>query len=140
MRVKGNGSVGIGAFSTAPRGFFDVSGGVNPGSGDGAAIMLAAQSSGALNKNGGDIYLDGGQWGGGTSRYGNILLQSLYGHGNVGICKGTPAYPLDVNGNINATGYYVGGTQGITKTINYMKYPSGNGSLTFTNGILTAWS
>ena len=62
----------------------------------------------------------------------------IQNNGAVGILNTLPSYPLDVNGNINATGYYVGATQGKTATINYQKYPSGNGTMTFSNGILIA--
>jgi len=45
---------------------------------------------------------------------------------------------LDVNGNIKASGYLVGSDAGIDATINYQKYPSGNGTLVFKKGILTS--
>jgi len=57
----------------------------------------------------------------------------------VGINNISPVYPLDVNGDINFTGTIrSSGTPGVSVTIAYQKYPSGNGTLVFTNGILTS--
>ena len=59
--------------------------------------------------------------------------------GNVGIGK-SPSYPLDVNGNINGTGYRNNGTAGITgsNSISAGACHTTGGSITFSGGIVTA--
>jgi hypothetical protein len=63
---------------------------------------------------------------------------ALTSSGSVGIGTMSPGQKLEVNGNIKASGYIVGSDSGIDATINYQKYPSGNGTLVFKKGILTS--
>ncbi len=60
---------------------------------------------------------------------GNNPLALQTAGGNVGIGSITPGYKLDVNGNTNSTGYYVGGVAGASVT---------GQCVTTTNGIVTA--
>ena len=58
---------------------------------------------------------------------------------NVGINNSSPAYSLDVSGDINFTGNLkTNGTSGISVTIPYQKTLTTTGTLVFTNGILTS--
>ena len=61
-------------------------------------------------------------------------------NGNVGIGTNAPGFLLDVAGNANASGYYLGGTNllGITYNIHVITNGTQTAYLHFTNGILTA--
>jgi hypothetical protein len=98
LTIDSDGNMAIG--STTPRGRFDVAVHTNQDNDNGRPIYLTAESAGAIGKDGGSIYLDGGQWGDSSQKYGDILMQTLWGHGNVGIGCTDPQVKLDVNGNI----------------------------------------
>lgn len=68
------------------------------------------------------------------------LIYGEFDNGRVGINQGSASYTLDVNGDVNATGYRAGGTAGITQTVPvYNDGTSGNlTQITITNGIITA--
>jgi hypothetical protein len=107
LHVIASGGVGIfvqGDTHGAPRGLFDVRGGTTQGAGDGASIWLTAEDGFDSGTNGGSVYLDGGRLGQGTGKYGNILMQSFWGYGNVGIGMTSPTAKLDINpGTISDT-------------------------------------
>lgn len=103
-------------------------------------LRLDAGSDGTL----GPLYFIAGLYPSatGSSRYVQLFagdyvaFRPIVFNDKVGIGVAPPSYALDVNGDINATGYRAGGTQGMSATFN----PTGCTSLTFTNGLLTGKS
>ena len=93
--TAGNGGTGTVAGSGGSGGSITLSGG-NGGMGQAAGIGP-----------GGDVKLTGGIGPGGGIN-GRVLLQP--NGGNVGIGTTAPGYKLEVNGSVNATSYYVGGS------------------------------
>jgi hypothetical protein len=75
-----------------------------------------------------------------AAAYANIALQPA--GANVGIGTLSPAYSLDVTGDVNCSGIYRrAGVAGVTATITTAKLTTAgaNGSLTFSGGILTGF-
>lgn len=71
----------------------------------------------------------------------NTERMRVHSNGKVGVNNNSPAFQLDVTGDINTTtAYRAGGTVGINATITTAKLTPGgaNGSMTFVGGILTA--
>jgi hypothetical protein len=72
-----------------------------------------------------------------TSHQGQIWQDTDY---NLNIVPATAGGQITLHGNTLFTGSLNAGDlahPGLSTTINYQKYPSGNGTLTFTNGLLT---
>jgi hypothetical protein len=76
----------------------------------------------------------------------NALYLYIVSGGNVGVGTGTPAFDLDVSGNINAsTSFYCGSTAGVSSGGAIAVYNDGSTagqltSITIVGGIITAYT
>lgn len=103
----------------------------NQSSWDGVYWSLSSRA--ANDSNNFYIYRGGGNPGGS----GESVVMALQPNGNVGVGTTTPAEKLDVNGNINATGYKVNGVAGYNGIVTIQQAPPmPNITIEIQNGII----